>query len=105
MYFSGTSPQYRESEELSRLSPITKKWCFSTFLAGHVGRLWLCSLSRYSSCSSDAVYVNLSAPDLHRFAWQADNAFYIALVGFFRKPENDDVAALKMTPANALRML
>jgi hypothetical protein len=24
MYFSGTSPQPRESEELSRLSPITK---------------------------------------------------------------------------------
>ena len=43
--------------------------------------------------------------NLHGVAGQPDHAFHIAFVGFFRIPENDDVAALDMSPAHALDLV
>src|SRR5438270_7018582 len=40
-----------------------------------------------------------------RFAGQADYPFYIAFVGIVRKPKYDDVAALDVTPAHALKLV
>lgn len=48
-----------------------------------------------------AVDKYLAASDLNRFARQADDPFYVALIRLFRKPENDDIASFEMAPAYA----
>ena len=49
--------------------------------------------------------INLAVPDLDRFARQADDAFDVAFIRLFRIPEDDDVAAFDMAPADAVDLV
>ena len=48
---------------------------------------------------------HLAVPYLDHFARQPDYPLYVAFVGFFRKPEDYDVTAFEMAPANALDLV
>src|SRR5690606_31942797 len=45
---------------------------------------------------------NVAAADLDRFARKSDYAFYVAFIRIARVPENDDVPAFEMSPADAV---
>lgn len=48
---------------------------------------------------------NFSVADLNGFAGQADYSFYVAFVRIVRKPENNDVAAFQVAPADAFEFV
>ncbi len=50
----------------------------------------------------DPVDIYAAIPDLDRFTGQPNDPFHVAFIRLSRKPEDNDVTALKMAPANAL---